>query len=718
MSKRFIITFSGFKKITLLLVPFLLLFCSCAVFPRIEVCILNLHSTNSYERSDAAEELGMIGDIRAVEPLINVLKDDNKWWVREKAAEALGMIGDTRAVEPLIAALKDNNNGVRLYAMQALGLIGDTLAVEPLIILLTDKDWYVRWKSAETLDSLNWKPQTDLQKATYLVAKKEWRECIKMGVVAVEPLIVALKDNDDLVRSYAAEALGNIGDARAVEPLINSLKDNDSDVRESAAEALGNIEWKPPTDYQKAVYLVAMRDWQECVKIGADAVEPLIVALKDNDDLVRSYAAEALGNIGDPRAVEPLINVLKDDNKWWVREKAAKALGEIGDAAIDPLIVALKDNDIGVRENAAEALGEIGDARAVEPLMVALKDNDSRVRFSAAKALGEIGDLRAVIQLIAALKDNDHLVRSYAAVALGKTGDARAVEPLIVALKDNDDLVRSYAAVALDKLNFEPQSDYQNVVYLMANSKWQECVKIGNAAVEPLIILLTDKDWYVRTGALVVALGEIGDARAVEPLIVVLKDNDHLVRSYAAVALGKIGDARAVEPLINALNDKDWQVQESAAKALGEIGDARAIPRLVYLLRDWYVGNDAFDVLNVLDWEPKSVDDTIHLLVVKRNGDQLKQMWEDTKRVLLNDVTSNNSNVIKNALYAFIGIGKQEIIPDLINILNKKGTKTTAEAYLNCGNKELSSAAKSWASKHGYYIQYSGGSSPVRWGGM
>ena len=93
-------------------------------------------------------------------------------------------------------------------------------------------------------------------------------------------------------------------------------------------------------------------------------------------------------------------------------------------------------------------------------------------------------------------------------------------------------------------------------------------------------------------------------------------------------------------------------------------------------------------------------------------------MWEDTKRVLLNDVTSDNYNIIENALYTFISIGRQEIIPELINILNTKGTITTAEAYLNCGNEELFDAAVSWAHKHGYTIDYSVGSSAVRWGGV
>ncbi len=64
------------------------------------------------------------------------------------------------------------------------------------------------------------------------------------------------------VRLSAADALGNIKSMIAVQPLINALKDEDSDVRWSAAEALGNIK-------------------------SETAVQPLINALKDKDEDVR-----------------------------------------------------------------------------------------------------------------------------------------------------------------------------------------------------------------------------------------------------------------------------------------------------------------------------------------------------------------------------------------------------------------------------------------------
>lgn len=59
-----------------------------------------------------------------------------------------------------------------------------------------------------------------------------------------------------------------------------------------------------------------------------------------------------------------------------------------------------------VPEEAAEALGQIGDARAVEPLAQALKDEDEDVRKEAVRALRKIGDTRAVEALSQAVQVN------------------------------------------------------------------------------------------------------------------------------------------------------------------------------------------------------------------------------------------------------------------------------------------------------------------------
>jgi HEAT repeat protein len=70
---------------------------------------------------------------------------------------------------------------------------------------------------------------------------------------------------------------------------------------------------------------------------------------------VREAAAWALGDVHDPRAVEPRVGALKETQSL-VRSSVAEALGQI----VEPLIGALGDQDWNVRRAAAQALGGLG----------------------------------------------------------------------------------------------------------------------------------------------------------------------------------------------------------------------------------------------------------------------------------------------------------------------------------------------------------------------
>ncbi|MHC1588990.1 MAG: HEAT repeat domain-containing protein, partial [Methermicoccaceae archaeon] len=72
-----------------------------------------------------------------------------------------------------------------------------------------------------------------------------------------------------------------------------------------------------------------------------------------------------VNELREKKDVEGLIGALSYKRGWHVRMTAAESLGEIKDPrAVDPLIRALRDEDSGVRWSAAAALGEIKDPRA------------------------------------------------------------------------------------------------------------------------------------------------------------------------------------------------------------------------------------------------------------------------------------------------------------------------------------------------------------------
>ncbi len=226
--------------------------------------------------------------------------------VRRQAAVSLGRIGDRSAVLALIEALKDPQNGVRREAAKSLGFIKDARAVTPLLKALGDRDMNVRLYAAYALGEIK-TPQ------------------------AGGALLKALGDPAWCVRDQAAWALREIHDPKIISPLVAELKQANADVE--------HIVW-------------LLRHTK-----GAHTGEHLAKLLKDADAKVRGRAVLALGELKNPRAVEPLIAALDDENPV-VRLGAVKALLNIGDDRAEQPFkeLAAKEKDPFVRKAAEQAV--------------------------------------------------------------------------------------------------------------------------------------------------------------------------------------------------------------------------------------------------------------------------------------------------------------------------------------------------------------------------
>lgn len=350
-------------------------------------------------------------------------------------------------IDGLIGVLKfAKSKASRKAAIRALGRIGNKNGMKVLITVASGKEWVPTLQSC-AIGALGESGDTG----------------------AVEPLIIVLLKNEyDFVRAQAAEALGKLGDARAVDALIHALEDTheNNDVRKKAAEALGQIANRRAMEALIAV--LRAEDSNICEKaslvlkkVGNAAVEPLISALGSEGIEIREKAAYILGDIGDNKAVEPLIAILEDkDEDYELREKAVEALGKIRDVrAVEPLIdAACHDTEHAVRCASVTALGDIGNAQAVEPLIGLLRDKSSpsmmMMRGLAAEALGKIGDDTAVEPLIRVLEDHreGEWVRDKAAWALLHLDDDRIELPLLKYFKLKLDAIAKLKA---------PEHDYE-----------------------------------------------------------------------------------------------------------------------------------------------------------------------------------------------------------------------------------------------------------------
>lgn len=297
-----------------------------------------------------------------------------------------------------------------------------------LIKALKDKE--VRWLALDALSSLR-------RHGTVVRDRR-----------AVEPLIELLRDEElHSLEEDAVTILGDTGDARAVEPLV-ALLEKDSLYYYAIQTALG--------------------------KLGKAASPPLIDILKDKnkESKIRLSAVNALGMTGDPRAFEPLAEVLNEEMKSKEYSQLAydvvKALGELGDPrAVDVLTTALKRKEKEIFRVAAMALAQFGDA-GLRPLEEASRDQDVEIREAAVYGLYLCDAEGAIKLLIAALKDQDYRVRWEAAECLGKLpsrnewtlGEAQeklasAIPILTAALRDKS--IAKVAGYALIKITVEAE---------------------------------------------------------------------------------------------------------------------------------------------------------------------------------------------------------------------------------------------------------------------
>ena len=124
--------------------------------PSVEILIEYLEDDDWVIREAAADLLGKIGDVRAVEPLMERLRVDKDTGVKELAMKSLGLIGDARPAQLYIEAIPIRP--LRVYAMEALAKVKDVDVLRPYKELFdrlrTDRDGLVAYNSGLIADKL------------------------------------------------------------------------------------------------------------------------------------------------------------------------------------------------------------------------------------------------------------------------------------------------------------------------------------------------------------------------------------------------------------------------------------------------------------------------------------------------------------------------------------------------------------------------------------
>ena len=327
--------------------------------------------------------------------------------------------------------------------------------------------------------------------------------------------------------------------------------------------------------------------------------------LRQGRPVARLRAIEALGEVGDERAIEALIDMLGHGDAGVVRALGSALFMRDRDHATDRLADALSSPDRCIAERAAGLLVGLG-GEAIEPLMSQLVELRPEARQLAIESLEAIGDDRVVPALLPLLEmDPAPEVRAAAldaVAALDRVDSASLLREL--ALSDPDASVRARAVAALAAVNAPG-----TVAFLLAQLAQRGLPRLnvdedrempsstaeGEAQVTQALILALkalgvseDEIARVRREA-DLAAAELRDEAIGQSMfgspVVSLTARDPVTRAEAVREVSVLGTPAAAH-LHSVLNDPDPMVRADAARALGRIGAIASLQWLSARLQD------------------------------------------------------------------------------------------------------------------------------------
>ena len=176
------------------------------------------------------------------------------------------------------------------------------------------------------------------------------------GKVDIARTIVWLLRSRDIdVKRIAADLAKRVGDPDGTlwPQLLRYLRDEDWWVRERITDALVDM-------------------------AGRQLTHHAVGFLEDDSAILRRYAVELLMRIGDPGSLGALVRTAGEDEDWWVAERAVEAIGALGDARAVPYVVDFMQREVELRAVCMETLAQLGDpsaAQAVADLIEVLEDD-------------------------------------------------------------------------------------------------------------------------------------------------------------------------------------------------------------------------------------------------------------------------------------------------------------------------------------------------------
>ena len=475
------------------------------------------------EKDAACAALKRLGTVRSIPVLAGLLADPG---LSHTARFVLESMAAPEAGAALIAGLEGTDGLIKAGVIQSLGRRRERRAVPALGRLLGDADPAVSAAAASALGRIaDAQAIRSLREALSGAASEERRRPVLDALLAAAGQALAEGRRDEAssihetllaapvpthIRLAATRgAILSAGAKRAVDLVKSALRGADVPARTAALETARE---SPDPAMTRAL----------SGALGG-AAPALKVAL-----------IEALRQRGDPAAAPALLDQLQKSDREDVRAAAVGALGEIGDdKAVGPLLIATTSRFEDEAKAARQALLVLHRGGVTRELIARLTDGDAAARINAARALAGRGDRESARNLIEAARSSSDPVRGALFQSLGLLAgeaDLAALLGLVKEAKDPD--ARAEAGGALNAA----------------------CLRLESRGVRvdpsPIVAVLKDADTPTRA-ALLKAAGGLADERIRAVLRAALSDPNPVLKEAAGEALAESRDPQLLPDLLD-----------------------------------------------------------------------------------------------------------------------------------------------------------------------
>lgn len=389
-------------------------------------------------RFRAAEELAAIRDAASFPVLLELLASDQSGEQR-RGVVALGRLGDARGPGALLDRVDRDPAGTALKGelIAAAGAARSASVADRLFAYLADAT--LRASATSALLVISGHDQSVVDEEDRAAVRRAPADWESRQHPRSDTLLVKLLDY-----------IWQLGDARLARTLLPAARWAKSASLDAALAPLAGF-----ADEAARNQAIDAISWRLRRRNGPHA--PLVKALDHADLTTRFLAAEGLAKAGRREGVIVLLACVDALDDLNLRRRAVDALGKLGDArALDTLLRLVTTEGHALIEQAAEAIGHMADtpkATEIFGLLTKMAEGDDNIALQALTGLRWFGGADAWKIIRDRATDDDWTVRQRAAELLGED-DAPASRELLgklIAEDDDSDVVRA-AFASLRKL--------------------------------------------------------------------------------------------------------------------------------------------------------------------------------------------------------------------------------------------------------------------------